>query len=341
MKNIIICADGTWNKPEENLDKDFPTNVLKVARGVAAHNGNTKQIVFYDWGIGSYHDNFAGGALGKGLEKNVKDCYRFLVHNYEVGDDIYLFGFSRGSYTIRSLCGLINNCSILKSSEGELLESAFELYKTKEHEPQSHHAKKWRNDHALQDKTMIKFVGVWDTVGAMGLPFSLFGLIEKKHLFYDRKLGSNITTARHALSLDEQRDDFDPTIWEPRTGVDLKQVWFAGNHSDIGGSYKPDDDKTCLADIPLLWMIKEAEKAGLAFEAYLSDVKINHLASQHNEYKWHYLALGKKQREIPDFNSIPTYVHKSVKQRYDHMDYRSDTIDNYIEQNNEWPPIEG
>lgn len=339
MKKIVICADGTWNKPEKNLKKDFPTNVLKFARGLATHNGNKKQIVFYDWGIGSYHDNFAGGALGKGLEKNVKDCYRFLVHNYEIGDEIYLFGFSRGAYTIRSLCGLINNCSILKSSGGRYLEEAFDLYKTKRHKARSNHAIKWRSEHAVQDKTMIKFVGVWDTVGAMGLPFSLFGLIEKKHLFYDRKLGSNIIKARHALSLDEQRDDFDPTIWEPREGVDLKQVWFAGVHCDAGGSYKPDDNKTCLADIPMLWMLKEAEASGLAFETYLSDIEINPLASQHNEFKWHYLALGKKQRKIPNHKNIPTYVHKSVKQRYDGMEYTSKTIENYVKQYDEWPPI--
>jgi uncharacterized protein (DUF2235 family) len=269
MKRIVICADGTWNRPEKNVKEDFPTNVLKLARGVANDNQDIKQIVFYDWGIGSYHDKFAGGALGHGLEKNIKDCYRFLVHNYEIGDEIFLFGFSRGAYTVRSLCGLINNCSILKSSEGKFIEEAFKEYKTKKHKPKSIHSKNWRTKYAVQDKTMIKFVGVWDTVGAMGLPFSLFGLLDKKDLFYDRKIGTNIIKARHALSLDELRDDFEPTIWHPKKDVDLKQVWFAGVHADVGGSYAPDKGGACLADIPLLWMLKEAKSSGLVFESIL------------------------------------------------------------------------
>lgn len=340
MKKIIICADGTWNRPEEDLDKDFPTNVLKFGRGIASKKEEIKQVVFYDWGIGSYHDNFAGGALGKGLEKNIKDCYRFLIHNYEIDDEIYLFGFSRGAYTIRSLCGLINNCSILKSSEGRMIEKAFELYKNKKHKPRSLHSKQFRSNFSVQDKTLIHFVGVWDTVGAMGLPFSFFGLIEKKHLFYDRKLGSNIVSARHAISLDEQRDDFYPTIWQPREEVDLKQVWFSGVHSDVGGSYKPDEDGTCLADIPMIWMKKEAEKVGLEFEPYISNINLNPLASQHNEYKWHYLALGKKRRVIPNPTEIETFVHKSVKDRYEQSDYKSKTIENYVKKYGKWPEIE-
>jgi uncharacterized protein (DUF2235 family) len=342
MKRIIICADGTWNRPESNLKKDLPTNVLALARGVSTFDAaDAKQIVFYDWGIGSYHDKFAGGALGKGLEKNVKDCYRFLVHNYEPGDMIYLFGFSRGAYTIRSLCGLINNCSILKSAEGRLVEEAFKLYKTKRYTPRGNYSVNWRAKHAVQPKTMIDFVGVWDTVGSMGLPFSFFGLINKKHLFYDRKLGSNIKIARHALSLDELRDDFEPTIWQPREKVDLKQVWFAGVHGDIGGGYSRDKDGTTLADIPLKWMVDEAVATGLQFENYFLNFNLNPLANQHNEYKGGYLALGKEQRKIPDPAKIPTRVHHSVKQRYEQSDYTSKTIELYKKANGgAWPQIE-
>jgi uncharacterized protein (DUF2235 family) len=110
MKRIVICADGTWNRPEEDLEKDYPTNVLKFSRAIKPlDETGIVQTVFYDWGIGSYHSAAAGGALGKGLDKNIKDCYRFIVHNYEVGDELFLFGFSRGAYTVRSLCGMINN----------------------------------------------------------------------------------------------------------------------------------------------------------------------------------------------------------------------------------------
>lgn len=340
MKRIIICADGTWNRPEENIEKDFPTNVLKFARGIAPHDNNgTKQIVFYDWGIGSYHNKIGGGAMGAGLEKNVMDGYRFLVHNYEPGDEIYLFGFSRGAYTVRSLCGLINNCSILKGVEGKRVEEAFSIYKTKKHTPKSEFSKQWRQKYAVQLQTEINFIGVWDTVGAMGLPFTIFGLIEDKHLFYDRHIGSNIKVARHALSLDEVRNDFEPTIWDPKPGVDLKQVWFAGVHADIGGSYKPDSDGTVLADIPMTWLLKEAESFGLQFESYLKSVRLNPKATKHNEFKGKYKLLGKYQRTIPDPDKIPTQVHRSVKKRYEETNYTSKAIENYVKKYGEWPEI--
>lgn len=339
MKRIVICADGTWNRPEQLHKDDCPTNVLKFARGISSHDANgIKQIVFYDWGIGSYHDKLSGGGFGGGLEKNVMDGYRFLVHNYEPGDEIFFFGFSRGAYTVRSLCGLINNCSILKAVEGKRIEEAFALYKNKRHKPNDPYSHQWRYKYAIQQEVTIKFVGAWDTVGAMGLPFSVFGLIKDKHLFYDRKLGSNVKKARHALSLDELRDDFEPTIWDPKPGLDLKQVWFAGVHSDVGGSYKPDGDGSLLADIPMMWLQDEAKADGLVFDNYLSQITLNPHATQHNEYKGKYRLLGKRLREIPDLEVIPTFVHRSVQERYN-QDYTSKPIEAYISNYGEWPPL--
>jgi len=343
MKRIIICADGTWNRPEQLNKEQYPTNVLTFARHVLPQDDDgIKQIVFYDWGIGSYHDELSAGGLGVGLEKNVMDGYRFLVHNYELGDEIYMFGFSRGAYTIRSLCGLINNCSILKSSNGALIEKAFDIYKTKKYKVKSQFSVDWRDKYAIAQQVKIHFVGAWDTVGAMGLPFSIFGLIKDKHLFYDRKLGSNLKTVRHALSLDETRDDFEPTIWQPRVEVDLKQVWFAGVHADVGGSYKPDTDGKVLSDIPLQWLFSEAEKSGLEFDDELKQRASEYLthanASQHNEYKGKYKLLGKRIREIPAQSNIPTYVHHSVQLRYQ-SGYISQPIEDYIAKYGSWPPI--
>jgi len=341
MKRIIICADGTWNRPEEDIEEDFPTNVLKFARGIAPKDTDgTKQVVFYDWGIGSYHDKATGGAFGSGLEKNVMDGYRFLVHNYEPDDEIYLFGFSRGAYTVRSLCGLINNCHILRGAEANRIEEAFELYKNPDYKPSSDYSTNWRNSYSIENSGQVTFVGVWDTVGAMGLPFSFFGLIKDKHRFYDKKLGSNIQTARHALSLDERRDDFEPTIWEPRDGVDLKQVWFAGVHSDVGGGYERDSDDTLLADIPMTWLMNEASSQGLAFENFLTEPNLNPVARQHDEYKGFMRFLGKYVREIPDPNVIPTLIHSSVLNRYENSDYKSDPLENFKEKYGEWPVIE-
>ena len=174
----------------------------------------------------------------------------------------------------------------------------------------------------------------------MGLPFSFFGLIKDQHRFYDNKLGSNVATARHALSLDEKRDDFEPTIWKPNAKVDLKQVWFAGVHSDVGGGYKPDSDNTCLADIPMTWLMKEAHVAGLAFEDFLTVQHLNPKAKLHNEYKGLQRFLGKFVRVIPDAQEIPTMVHSSVKQRYVDTDYTSAPIENFIKEYDQWPQIE-
>lgn len=111
MKNIIICSDGTWQSPES----DTSTHILRIARGIAPEDAaGNKQVVFYDWGVGSDGNPLTGGATGKGIDKNILDCYRFLVHNYDDGDAVYLFGFSRGAYTVRSLAGLIGNCGILR-----------------------------------------------------------------------------------------------------------------------------------------------------------------------------------------------------------------------------------
>ena len=329
MKRIVICADGTWNRPEKDLKKDFPTNVLKIARAISpvAKDG-TEQVVFYDWGLGSYHSSFTGGAFGKGINKNIMDDYRFIVQNYNAGDELYFFGFSRGAYTVRSLAGLINNCSILKRNKANIIEKAFDLYKNSHIHPDDPESVEFRRKYAVADKVRIKFIGVWDTVGALGVHLRMLGFMEEKNLFYDNKIGPNIDIARHALAIDELRSDFEPTIWLGRENMDLKQVWFTGVHSDVGGGYKPDKDKHSLADIPLGWMIKEAEKPGLSFEKHLkARLRGYHLAEQHQEFKGFFKVLGKYTRKIPDH----TFIHNSVKARVDEMpSYRPDTLSDFV-----------
>ena len=165
-KRIVICADGTWNRPEEDLKRDFPTNVLKLARAIqpVASDGLPQQV-FYDWGVGSYYDKVVGGAIGRGLHKNIMDDYRYIVQNYEPDDELYLFGFSRGAYTIRSLCGLINNCGILKRPDANLIQKAFDLYKKpgKVNKPDGANSVAFRDQHCHPSRK-VKFVGVWDTV---------------------------------------------------------------------------------------------------------------------------------------------------------------------------------
>jgi hypothetical protein len=167
----------------------------------------------------------------------------------------------------------------------------------------------------------IKFVGVWDTVGAMGIPISFLGLFDDKDEFYDTKIGKNIRIARHALAIDEHRKDFEPTLWKHADNMDLKQVWFAGAHADIGGSYKPDAGGFVVSDNSLGWMIKEAEDAGLTIEEHLKEsikesIKESPLAKIHNSRRSFYRVKEKHYRTI-DHGCGPVIIHDSVKQRWD------------------------
>jgi uncharacterized protein (DUF2235 family) len=318
-KRIVICADGTWNRPEKNLKKDFPTNVLRLARAIKPVGADqAAQQVFYDWGVGSYHDSIIGGATGRGVHKNIMDDYRYIVQNYSSGDELFLFGFSRGAYTIRCLCGLINNCGIIKRPDAALIQKAFNHYKRggKPFAPEGEKSIEFRKLHSHGSRE-IKFVGVWDTVGAMGIPISFLGLFDDKDEFYDTKIGKNIRIARHAMAIDEHRTDFKPTIWRARENMDLKQVWFSGAHADIGGSYKPDANGFVLADNSLDWMIKEAQDSGLTTEEYLKEsIKKSPLAKIHNSRRSFYRVKEKYFRPI-DHCCGPVIIHDSVKQRWD------------------------
>ena len=342
-KRIVICADGTWSRPEKNPEKDFPTNVLKLARAIQPMGtGNIPQQVFYDWGIGSYYDPVIGGATGKGLHKNIMDDYRYIVQNYASGDEIYLFGFSRGAYTIRCLCGMINNCGIIKRSDASLIQQAFDHYKNSklEYAPKGQASIDFRNQYSHPLKE-VKFVGVFDTVGAMGIPVSFLGFLEEKDEFYDTKIGSNVRIARHALALDEHRVDFKPTIWAPKENMDMQQVWFAGAHCDIGGSYKPDKDDACLSNVALDWMIKEAEKVGLSIENHLKQRSAQHalknpFARLHKSRNFFYELKRKYNRLIEEDNG-QALIHKSVKQRYEqNKRYRPTNLKRYLKKAG-WP----
>ncbi len=335
-KRIVICADGTWNRPEKDLSEDFPTNVLKFARAIKpVAKDSLPQQVFYDWGIGSYYNSVVGGTTGKGLHKNIMDDYRYIVQNYSPGDEIFLFGFSRGSYTVRCLCGLINNCGIIKRADASLIQKAFAHYKKSgdKYAPEGIESKKFRKQHSHASRE-IKFVGVWDTVGAMGIPISFLGLFDDKDEFYDTKIGKNVRIARHAMAIDEHRSDFEPTIWHPKENMDMQQVWFAGAHSNIGGSYKPDKDGALLSDNALAWMTSQAEKAGLSIEGHLKKaINSKPTATLHNSRRSFYRVKKKYYRKI-DHEKGPVLIHQSVKSRWDQdPKYRPKNLKEYIDEN--------
>lgn len=318
-KRIVICADGTWNRPEKDLNEDTPTNVLRLARAIRpVGDSGVPQQVFYDWGVGSYYDPVVGGATGKGLHKNIMDDYRYIVQNYSPGDELYLFGFSRGAYTIRCLCGLINNCGIIKRPSARLIQQAFNHYKKPgaPYAPGGGESVKFRALHSHKSRE-VKFAGVWDTVGAMGIPISFLGFFNEKDEFYDTKIGGNVLIARHAMAIDEHRSDFEPTVWQPRDTMDMKQVWFAGAHSNVGGSYKPDKDGSVLSDNALDWMVKEAKKSGLSVEAHLEQsIHTNPLATLHNSRRNFYRIKKTYYRKI-DHGKGEVLIHNSVKARWD------------------------
>ena len=339
MKRIVICADGTWNRPEKNPKKDFPTNVLKLARAIAPVGvDGIPQQVFYDWGIGSCNDEVIAGATGRGLHKNIMDDYRYIVQNYSPGDEIHLFGFSRGAYTVRCLCGLINNCGIVTRPDAELIQQAFDNYKksSKPWAPDGDTAIAFRERHAHPSRE-VQFVGVWDTVGAMGIPISFLGLFDDSDEFYDTRIGRNVRIARHAMAIDEHRSDFRPTIWEPREGIDMQQVWFAGAHSNVGGSYPPDKDGTALSDNTLKWMIQQANDASLTVEDHLpARVRPNPTATLHDSRRSFYRLKDRHYREL-DHGRGAVLIHESVKRRWDaDPNYRPPNLKKYIGQHG-WP----
>lgn len=276
MKIIIICCDGTWDKPG-NKDRNtiVKTNVQKIYEAVLSQ-GEVRQAKYYGQGVGtgfSLRDHVSGGITGLGIDRNIMDAYKFLMWNYDPGDQIYLFGFSRGAYTVRSLAGLIRNCGILQPIFLHLVSEAYHLYRDRSSitHPESDLMVAFREKYGIDEvDTPIYFLGVWDTVGALGIPLKWAASLNRKYQFHDVKLSSQIRYAYHALSIDEQRAAFEPALWEIKPEIKKltdppvrEQVWFPGVHANVGGGYAD----AGLSDVTLQWMMDKAAATGLAFNA--------------------------------------------------------------------------
>ncbi len=279
-KRLVVCCDGTWNTADQETDSHpCPTNVTKVALSVAPEDSaGNQQRVYYHRGVGtSRWDRITGGAFGSGLAANVFDAYRFLVDTYEPGDVLYFFGFSRGAFTARSTTGMVRNCGILRRENADRIGEAWSLYRASAERPSGVASTLFRR--AYSHEPRIRFIGVWDTVGALGLPVlgpkwlrPVIRRVNRRWEFHDTRLSSRVDGAFHALAIDERREAFEPTLWhrQPHAdGQELKQVWFSGAHSDVGGGYSG----TGLSDIALLWMAERAREYGLEFrpDAFRSD----------------------------------------------------------------------
>lgn len=277
-KNLVVCCDGTDNEFGEDN-----TNVVRLLS--LALKQDEQQIVFYEPGLGTFPDPGAltplqkwatkkmGSAFGYGLQKNLAVCYEFLVEHYQPGDRIYLFGFSRGAYTVRALAALIHVCGLMHTKNHNLVPYAIKLFRSEATKAKKKNdAAERRSGHkhrlklsvcdefkrvfSIQPK--IHFLGVWDTVSSVGTIFDPYNLPHTRW-------NPCVSNVRHAISIDEKRKFFRTNLWSSsQQKTDVKQVWFAGVHADIGGGYN--ESESGLAKISLQWMLDEAGAAELKID---------------------------------------------------------------------------
>jgi uncharacterized protein (DUF2235 family) len=299
-KRLVFCFDGTWN----TLDARCPTNVVLTAETVLPMAPDGKaQAIFYDEGVGTgKSEHLGGGMFGWGLVDRLGDAYRFLTFNYTPGDEIYVFGFSRGAFTARSFVGMLRNCGIVARTQAARIGDAIDWYRerTSSKGPNSLPTRQFRAEisptvcvdegedawrqanirgYAPGDAPLLnlRYLGVWDTVGALGVPtrYRLLQFFNRKYRFHDTNLSSMVRSGRHAVAIDERRQDFTPTLWsnidelnrEARADPDsplapFQERWFPGVHCGVGGG----GDFRGLSDQSLAWVWDGAQKAGLALD---------------------------------------------------------------------------
>lgn len=273
-EKLVVLFDGTWNDPEDC------TNVYQLSTLIADSHAQPPQRFFYEPGVGTATgDKLRGGLFGYGLSQNLLKGYDWLARHYQAGDEIWIFGFSRGAYTARSLVGLIRKCGLLKTSTPDLLQRAEKLYRDKAAAPDSAACVAFRDTYS--QTVRVHFLGVWDTVGALGIP----GTMISEHGFYawhDTELSKIVSYAYHAMAIDEHREAYEVAMWTNEDGlkkpenIAVEQRWFIGAHANVGGGYGKGD---LLAGIALHWMLEKAQAAGLklkpftlAPQAYLAPV---------------------------------------------------------------------
>ena len=344
----IICCDGTW----QSQQSPHPTNVRKLAEIIASQDDHgIQQIVYYDDGVGTKKGglattvyNMAAAAFGWGLNKKIQDSYKRLCDDFNAGDEIYLIGFSRGAYTARSLGGLIRKCGLTLDGSQEVLESALALYRREDATPDTEDALKFRAQHSpnltVSDQDVewrkqnvqgfnpdavhrlkIKFLGVMDTVGALGIPeggkLDFLKFWNKKYRFHNTNASSMYENITHIVALNETRTTFPPTTFsnmgklnndagmmsdDPR--APYTELWAPGNHGSVGGG----GDILGLSNAALLLIAQDMQKLGVAFnKAALAEAEtqVNVLAALDNHSdkgvlsKMGQLVLSHKDRNGP------------------------------------------
>lgn len=321
MKRIILCADGTWNEPDQ-IDKDTgkrrPTNVTKIARAIRPRSAaGIDQVVFYHDGVGTSGgmDKFTGGAFGDGIEANIRDLYRFIVFNYEPGDELYFFGFSRGAFTVRTLAGFLNKVGLLQKDDDYYVPDIYACYQNNIQPGSDQWKTAFRNIRDERPCPPIRMIGVWDTVGSLGLPGLLGQVFNRgRYKYHDVSLHPTIEHAFHALAIDERRKPFAPDLWTRPAGWtgQLEQAWFAGVHSDVGGGLTPDG----LANEALHWLAGKAETLGVEIDpVYLAHFEPHFEGTLHDSMTWMYRVMGPISRAIGQHLADGEAVHESALKR--------------------------
>jgi uncharacterized protein (DUF2235 family) len=353
MKRLAFCFDGTWNR----IDGKDPTNVARIAQSISRFDGKGRpQLIYYDQGVGTTRtERWSGGIFGHGLSNKVLAAYNFLVLNYEPGDEIYVFGFSRGAFTARSFVGLLRNCGIISRRSLQHIRDAVDLYlsRSKDSNPNSERSRDFRLKHCpmlcapgdrewrkeklgdLDQKNAVdlrvRYLGVWDTVGALGIPrhLKLLAWLSGHHQFHDTTLSSFVERARHAVSADERRRSFEPGIWtnlddlnEPHSPRrPYEQMIFPGVHAAVGGG----GPVRGLSDIALEWVFRGAREQGLAFDlddqSPIFSLRPDHRAQLFNatgKSRWSVkdflMGVGLADRKFPEFDRRA--LHVSLGRRY-------------------------
>ena len=260
-RNIIFVCDGTLS----SIRAGEETNAglfYRLLRSV----GGSGQIVRYDPGVqGKGWRKWLNAASGEGINRSIKSGYAFLARNWRPGDRIFLIGYSRGAYAVRSLAGMIGNVGLLRReyARRRYVDLAFRFYEVGSKSPARRHF----SHHRCHETVPIEMLGVWDTVKSLGLPYPLLNrLAPMATEFHDHRLGDHIHHGYHALAIDETRNSYRPILWELSHDWSgrLEQAWFPGAHGDVGGEVRTFPQARPLSNLSLNWMLRRANQCGLS-----------------------------------------------------------------------------
>lgn len=324
-RRLVVLFDGTWNRKSDR------TNVTRMRQHLISTGADdAQQPCFYDPGVGTHwYDRFTGGAFGRGLSINIRQGYQWLSRKHVPGDEIFVMGFSRGAYTARSLVGLIRKCGLLAAPTEALVHQAYAIYRNKQLHPDSAEAAAFRA--SFSRETRVRFIGVWDTVGALGIPLSHVPFGRDYYRWHDTDLSKIVDYAYHAIATDEHREDYRAAVWTKSKpeNIDVEQRWFVGAHANVGGGYAHD----ALPNIPLQWLQDKAAACGLKFSSAATVGAEDHLAPVKNsyaEFMFGMYRMFKQEYQRPFGTGVHETVDESVWRRWRALPvYRPASLQNH------------